>query len=138
MTKHYTGGCACGAIRYETSSEPIVQNHCQCRDCQKRSGTGHGSYLAFPQRADMKITGAAKAWRVAGDNGNEKSHAFCPICGTPVYVTFSAAPAVIAVHAGSLDDPGKFSPQMIVYRVSGPVWDAMDRSLQRFERMPGG
>lgn len=48
MTKTYAGGCACGAIRYETSSEPIFENHCQCRDCQKRSGTGHGSYLTFP------------------------------------------------------------------------------------------
>jgi hypothetical protein len=67
MTKPYTGGCACGAIRYETSSEPIVENHCQCRDCQKRSGTGHGSYLTFPQRADVTITGEAKNWRVAGD-----------------------------------------------------------------------
>ncbi|RVA88978.1 aldehyde-activating protein, partial [Mesorhizobium sp. M7A.F.Ca.US.006.04.2.1] len=42
MTKRYTGGCACGAIRYETNDEPIFQNHCQCSDCQKRSGTGHG------------------------------------------------------------------------------------------------
>ena len=77
MTKTYTGGCACGAIRYETSSEPIFENHCQCRDCQKRSGTGHGSYLTFPQRADVTITGEANTWRVAGDSGNEKVHAFC-------------------------------------------------------------
>lgn len=42
-TKTYEGGCACGTIRYETTSEPIFENHCQCTDCQKRSGTGHGS-----------------------------------------------------------------------------------------------
>jgi len=76
MTKTYTGGCACGAIRYETSSEPIFENHCQCRDCQKRSGTGHGSYLVFPRRADVSVAGEAKDWRVAGDSGNEKVHAF--------------------------------------------------------------
>ena len=45
----YTGGCACGAIRYEISAEPIFMNHCQCRDCQRESGTGHGSYLTFPR-----------------------------------------------------------------------------------------
>ena len=87
MTKSYIGGCACGAIRYETSSKPIVESHCQCRDCQQRSGTGHGSYLVFSRRADMNISGEAKNWRVAGGSGNEKVHAFCPTCGTPVYLT---------------------------------------------------
>lgn len=49
MSTSYTGGCACGALRYEAAAQPIFENHCQCRDCQKRSGTGHGSYLTFPR-----------------------------------------------------------------------------------------
>ena len=65
MTGTYSGGCACGAIRFETDGAPLFQNHCQCRDCQKRSGTGHGSYLTFPARAEMKITGSASSWRVS-------------------------------------------------------------------------
>jgi hypothetical protein len=138
MTKAYTGGCACGAIRYETSSEPIVEIHCQCRDCQKRSGTGHGSYLTFPQRAQMTITGEAKNWRVAGDSGNEKVHAFCPTCGTPVYLTFVVMPELIAVHATSLDDPSQFNPRMVTYSIRGHAWDTVDPSLQKFERMPPG
>ena len=44
MSEAYTGGCGCGAIRYEITGEPIVQNDCQCRDCQRKSGTGHGCY----------------------------------------------------------------------------------------------
>jgi len=138
MTKTYTGGCACGAIRYETSSEPIFENHCQCRDCQKRSGTGHGSYLTFPQRADVTITGEANTWRVAGDSGNEKVHAFCPTCGTPVYLTFVAMPELIAVNATSLDDPGQFNPQVVTYTIRGHAWDTIDSSLHKFERMPPG
>ena len=138
MTKTYTGGCACGAIRYETSSEPIFENHCQCRDCQKRSGTGHGSYLTFPRRADVTIAGEANTWRVAGDSGNEKVHAFCPTCGTPVYLTFVAMPELIAVNATSLDDPGQFNPQVVTYSISGHAWDTMNSSLQNFERMPPG
>jgi hypothetical protein len=46
--KPYNGGCACGSIRYETKSEPIFENHCQCTDCQKRSGTGHGFLSDLP------------------------------------------------------------------------------------------
>ena len=136
MTKAYTGGCACGAIRYETTREPIFENHCQCGDCQKRSGTGHGSYLTFPQRTDMTIMGEVKSWRVAGDSGNEKIHAFCPTCGTPVYLTFAAMPESIAVHAASLDNPGRFDPQVVTFSGSGHKWDKMDPSLQAFQRMP--
>jgi hypothetical protein len=41
MSGAYTGGCACGAIRYEIADDPMVQSDCQCRDCQRKSGTGH-------------------------------------------------------------------------------------------------
>ncbi|WP_108459984.1 GFA family protein [Devosia naphthalenivorans] len=136
MTKNYSGGCACGAVRYATSSDPLFENRCQCSDCQKRSGTGHGSHLTFPRRADVTITGRAKDWRVAGDSGNEKIHAFCPTCGTPVYLTFAALPDLVAVHAASLDDPGQFNPQAVMYNSRSHVWDSMDASLPTFEKMP--
>jgi hypothetical protein len=138
MSKPYTGGCACGALRYEARSEPIFQNHCQCHECQKRSGTGHSSYLTFGGRADVTITGDATIWKVAGDTGAEKIHAFCPTCGTPVYLTFVATPNNIAVHATSLDDPARFKPQAVTYNIRGHAWDTIDRSLQVFETMPPG
>ena len=138
MTSKYKGGCACGAIRYETDSEPIFQNHCQCADCQKLSGTGHGSYLTFAQRDRCAIAGKASTWRVAGDSGNAKVHAFCPTCGTPVYLTFEAMPDLIAVPATSLDDPSLFRPQVVTYAARGPSWDLMDPALRKFERMPTG
>ena len=136
MNRTFSGGCACGAIRYATHSAPIFENHCQCRDCQRRSGTGHGSYLTFPSRAEVTVTGEARTWRVTGDSCNEKVHAFCPTCGTPVYLTFAAMPDLISVHAGSLDDPGQFRPQVVTYAMRGESWDAMAAGLPAFERMP--
>jgi len=61
MSKPYKGGCACGAIRYEISSEPVFSNDCQCRDCQRESGTGHQSHMTF-RRAAVKLTGEASHW----------------------------------------------------------------------------
>ncbi|HZX27544.1 MAG TPA: GFA family protein [Telluria sp.] len=136
MSAPYTGGCACGAIRYATPHAPIFQNHCQCRDCQRRSGTGHGSYLTFPARAEMAITGEAKHWEVRADSGNTKIHAFCPNCGTPVYLRFAAMPDLIAVHAASLDEPARFAPQVLTYASLAQPWDSVDPALPAFARMP--
>src|SRR5262249_11176535 len=99
-------------------------------------GTGHGSYLTFGRRADVTITGDAKTWQVAGDSGNEKIHAFCQTCGTPVYLAFAAMPDLIAIHAASLDDPSQFKPQAVTYTVRGHAWDTLDPALPKFERMP--
>lgn len=138
MAGSYTGGCACGAIRYETRGEPVFQNHCQCADCQKRAGTGHGSYLTFPRRSEVTLAGTAASWRARADSVNEKTHAFCPVCGTPVYLTFAAMPDLIAFHAASLDDPGRFAPQAVTYARGGHAWDRLDPALPRYERMPPG
>lgn len=137
MTEDYTGGCACGAIRYEIPSEPLAMNHCQCRDCQRKSGTGHGSYLTFPAEG-VKLSGDATRWDMTGDSGNVKTRGFCPKCGSPVFLTFSAMPELFTVHAASLDDPGRFRPQMVTYSVRGLSWDRQDPELATFERLPPG
>jgi len=136
MSKPYMGGCACGAIRYQISGQPVFMNDCLCRDCQRRSGTGHGSYLTFTGRKDVKLQGEARHWGLAGDSGNIKTHAFCPTCGSPVYLTFAAMPDLFTVHAASLDDPDRFTPQVVTYGVRGQRWDHVDPTLPRFDRMP--
>lgn len=72
MSRAYTGGCACGAVRYEIPAEPMVMADCQCRDCQRRSGTGHGSYLTFAGRKDAKISGRATHWDLVADSCAER------------------------------------------------------------------
>lgn len=138
MTQSFTGGCACGAIRYEISGEPMFSNDCQCRDCQHRSGTGHGSYMTFPDRKTVTLKGKASHWEVAGDSGGVKTHAFCPTCGSPVYLTFAGNADLFTIHAASLDDPGRYSPQAVTYTIRGHAWDRLNPSLPKFEKMPPG
>jgi len=136
MSEAYTGGCACGTVRYRIPAEPLVMNDCQCRDCQRRSGTGHGSYLTFANKAGVLLEGQAQFWDVAGDSGNIKTHAFCPRCGTPVYLTFAAAPTLFTIHAASLDDPSRYVPGSVTYAIRGLPWDRTDPALPSFEKMP--
>ncbi len=137
MNEAYTGGCACGAVRYEISGEPVFANHCQCRDCQRESGTGHSSYLTF-RREGAALTGAAGTWDMVGDSGQVKTRHFCPACGTAVFLTFAGMPEFIAVRAGSLDDPARYRPQAVTYGVRGWPWDHLDPALQKFDKMPPG
>ncbi len=136
MSDTYTGGCACGAVRYEIPAEPIFMNHCQCRDCQQASGTGHGSYLTFPSCAQVKLAGRATRWDTVADSGNVKTRGFCPACGAPVYLTFAAMPDLFTVHAASLHDPARFAPQVVTYAVRRHGWDSVDPVLPKFDKMP--
>ncbi len=136
MTTTYTGGCGCGAVRYEISGEPLVMGDCQCRDCQHTSGTGHGSYLTFPDRKRVTLKGTATPWDIVADSGNVKTRAFCPACGSPVYLTFSAMPDLFTIHAASLDDPARYRPQIVTYAARAQAWDRVDPKLPAFDRMP--
>ena len=135
MTKPYTGGCACGAIRYEIAGEPIVMLDCQCRQCQHESGSGHASHVTF-QAAEVKLEGKATTWDMAGDGGTTKRRAFCPVCGSPVYMSFPDAPDIFIVKPASLDEPERYRPQMITWAAAAQSWDRVDPALQAFDRMP--
>lgn len=136
MDLPYSGGCACGALRYSLSGAPVEQTHCQCRDCQRRSGTGHASWLVFASAPASAVTGTASHWASTGDGGTEKRHAFCPTCGTPVYLWFPAMPGLMAVTAASLDDPGRFHPRQVTWTDAAQPWDGLPGGLQAYLRMP--
>lgn len=86
-----SGGCACGAVRYEISGAPVSSVQCQCRDCQRATGSGHVNAMAFPQAAVM-LTGELRFHDIRGDSGNSVSRGFCPNCGAPVMWKFTGNP----------------------------------------------
>jgi hypothetical protein len=135
MASTFTGGCDCGAIRYECTEEPIMSGHCQCRDCQHFSGAGHLSLMMVPKAA-LTVTGEPKFYDKRADSGNVAHRGFCPNCGSPVIGRNSGMPDALFLFAGSLDDPGRFKPSVVVYTDRGHAWDHLDPTLTSFARMP--
>jgi len=137
MTTMFTGGCICGAVRYECSVEPVMTGNCHCRDCQKAGGSPFAAALAVPTAA-LKITGEVKYYETKGDSGQMVSRGFCPNCGARLLGKPKAMPDLTVILAGSLDDPSWFRPGMDVYTASAQPWDHMNPDLPKFLKMPPG
>lgn len=135
MTRPYTGGCACGAIRYEIAEEPATMNLCQCRQCQRESGSGHGAHLTFAG-ARVKMSGEPAWWESVGENGTRKRRGFCPTCGAPMFIALPDMPEIFITSAASLDDPSRYHPQVVYWTAAGQAWDHLDPALAPFEKLP--
>ena len=135
MTEPMTGGCLCGAIRYASAVEPLMAGHCHCLDCQKRGGGGHASAFAVPKAA-LTVTGSPRHYESRSDSGSAVRHAFCDTCGSTLFGDSSGMPDLVTVHAGSLDDPAAFKPDMHIFTSSAQPWDPVDSSLANFAKFP--
>ena len=129
MSIRFQGGCACGAVHYESSAEPRFSFHCQCRQCQRSSGTGHASLLAVAAEA-LSVRGKLSFHDQKTDSGNTTSRGFCPACGNPIVNKSSGYPQMRFIHAASLDNPDRFKPEKLAYSASAQPWDYVDPELE--------
>jgi len=130
-----TGGCLCGAVRYEAQGKPLFAVHCHCRDCQRASGTGHVPVMGMPKSL-FKLTGKTRSYTVQGTSGLGTTRHFCPTCGSLLFGTPDMAPDTVTVYVGTLDDPSVFQPEAILFARSRLAWDELVGSLPEFDTMP--
>jgi hypothetical protein len=130
-----TGGCACGAVRFETRAPHIAVGACHCTDCQKASGGGPNYVVLVPRAAFHVTKGQARAFAKTGDSGREALRYFCPDCGTPLWSEPQGQP-FNPVKLGAFDDSSDLAPMMHIYTSSAPAWHSIDRSKPCFEKNP--
>lgn len=129
-----TGGCRCGAIRYELSGAPDRVSLCHCRDCQLSAGAPMVSWAMMPKDR-LKVTrGETRTVNSSGDSFRQ----FCPTCGTGLfYVNETFLPGLVDVQSMTLDDPSAFPPGAQVQVAERPDWAANLHAIQAFARYPG-
>ena len=134
----FTGGCACGAIRYECSAEPIMMFKCHCRDCQQVTGGAFVAGLLLPASAFRLTKGQLRYHFTPSMAGGKHKRSFCPECGSRITGGESdREPAkYIGVTAGSVDDPSWFRPQMDFFVSDAQPWDQMDSAITKFKHYP--
>lgn len=126
MTSPLTGGCLCGAIRYEISAPITELRACHCRNCQKGSGTA-GSVNAVVKTEQVKfLQGTPKRYADTANSGRKLIRAFCADCGSPVYSQREAMPEMMVVRAGSFDDSNGMKITANIWTDSRRPWGYID------------
>jgi hypothetical protein len=132
----FAGGCACGAIRYECSAEPVFSVNCHCLECQRVGGSAFTSLMIVPKADFRLVKGGPKYYESPADSGFFLQRGFCPECGSPVVATEDHRPLLVLVHAGSMDDPSRFEPAADIFASRAQPWDHMDPELPKIPEMP--
>ena len=136
MTQKLSGGCACGAIHYACNADPFVMFNCHCRDCQRASGGGYAAKVIVPKTA-VQMRGELRYHKIVGSAGKTIERGFCPTCGSHVTDKLERLPNILALQAGSLDDPSMYRPMMDVFTSGarlGIIWTPRSKSTRTARR----
>lgn len=111
-----TGGCLCGAVRYQADAAPEWVAYCHCRMCQKALGSIFGVFAAFPPGAFRYTKGEPRyhqssAWARRG---------FCADCGTSLDF-WLVDDAVPAITVATFDRPDDWPPNLYHTGIEGKV-----------------
>jgi hypothetical protein len=134
MNLPFSGGCSCGAVRYECNAEPTIMFKCHCRDCQRATGTGASCVVYVPLSAFRFTKGSPNHHCTPSLDGTQNKRGFCSACGSPL--TGGKSETGIGIHAASLDDPSWFRPQIDMHVTDVQPWDILDPALPKFELYP--
>jgi len=136
-TSIYTGGCLCGALRYEARGEPQSQGFCFCADCRKASGSGCIPFMQFPA-SSVSFTGETKQSFVRSARGGDAVRNRCAVCGSLVFGGPVGEASAHTIYAGSLDEPAFFRPTLAIFTRDKPDWVSMPPGLEMFNTLPEG
>jgi len=129
------GGCLCGAIRFETTEEPLATRTCWCRVCQY-IGAGSATVNAIFRRAAVKVSGELQEYACLADSGNHMHRQFCGRCGTHLFAHVDERPQVLVVRVGTLDNREGVRPTSTIWVDSAPSWGCIDAALPTVAKQP--
>ena len=128
-----SGGCHCGAVRYEMTAEVAHHALCHCTDCRKASGA---PAIAWAMAAADQVTITGKPLTYASSEHGRRL--FCGACGTSLFYTNDVVfPGMIDVQSATLDDPDAIPLQAQIQTAERIGWMTHLGDLPAFERYPG-
>jgi hypothetical protein len=129
-----SGGCQCGAVRYEVDGVPQHAALCHCSDCRKSSGAPMVAWAAFAEAEFKVIKGEVKTINSSGAS----MRSFCGDCGTGLYFRNAEnLPGIVDIQAATLDEPEALPMQVHIQVAERIGWMETAHELPHFKRFPG-
>ena len=63
------GRCLCGAVRYRSDAAPLLTAICNCKNCQRQTGTAFSILVAVPKGALIMEGAQPDTYQDVGDSG---------------------------------------------------------------------
>jgi len=118
-----TGGCHCGAVRFEAAVDgpPVPALDCNCSVC-RMTGFLH---IVVPHEKFELVTGrdALTSYRFGTGTAD---HLFCARCGVKSFYQPRSHPEAWSVNANCLDQP----VELVIEHFDGANWEAAKASLR--------
>jgi hypothetical protein len=136
MKVPFTGGCQCGAIRFECTAQPseLQMFKCHCRDCQRVGGGPYAAVVYVPKRTFKVMRGTVHHHTTQSEISGQHLRGFCAECGSRL--TGGESNESIGVLVANLDDPSGFKPQFNMWTSDAQAWDPLDAGVPAFEKYP--
>ncbi len=132
-----SGGCLCGAVRFELTEAPAMFGLCHCGACRHLSGGEPAAVVVGPRESFRLTRGTMKAYRRAADSGSVVDRHFCPECGTHIASRLEAGP-FMAVKISTLDEPPALQPQFEIWTSQAQPWAHRPAGVASFEENAPG
>jgi len=136
MSEPLTGGCLCGAVRFELGAPPKGAGYCHCTRCQRRTGTAASAQAHVDGDAFDLLAGEVTWWRHP-DGGFEKG--FCAACGGHLLSRNPDDHAQLNVRMSAFDEDPGVRPSYRAWVAFAASWEPIpDDGLPRYDgRRPG-
>src|SRR5262245_34332799 len=132
MSESLEGGCACGAVRYRLTSEPLFVHCCHCLNCQRQTGSAFVINLLIEADRVELLSGDPQPVDVPRDDGSVQTIFRCPSCQVALMSSYGS-PRVRFVRGGTLDDPASVSPDVHTYTRSKLPWVVLPEGVPAFD-----
>jgi len=132
-----TGGCLCGAVRFEVTEPLVSAGYCHCTRCQRRTGTAASAQARIAPGSLRILSGDELIRAYEPPNGFAKH--FCSACGSALWSRGRDDPEIVSVRLGAFDgDPG-IRPSARSFVAYAAPWEPIpDDGLPRYpESRPG-